>query len=200
MDGLLVYLWEWDWVFVLLWMGLCVVAYAINAQGVRLYEGGAKEHFLIKPGRYSDEVSQKWWFSSAFLVHLVSIPLLIGIFHFLTHGGTYRSLPFRMGAYETLIGALSCPLIWGIVRQLRQNYVLAQSKGMSGQISYDDSLTERIVAIEDALAAGLFLIIFLLSGRYFFLGGAFYSLILSRQAFQVAKKLEKIQPNEEQAS
>ena len=77
-----------------------------------------------------------------------------------------------------------------IIRHLRNInlfYYANKQKGLSGNIVYQRWFSYRISAVELILFAGLFVLIYLLTGSLSFLGGATFTFITAAKHYKISK-------------
>jgi hypothetical protein len=179
------------WLALLLWMGLYISDYALTLRTARLYQGGGNQHVLYEKGieltpYYRGEIAALRNLSPRFLFMLGFSSLLLWLIWFLGQLWGPDSLLFEMviGAYLLLEVSVHMRHI----RNLAYFGYLKGSRGVRGKIEYSAWLTLRISTVDLVAFAVLFLVVFLLTGRLFFAGGALGCAVTGFKHWQLARK------------
>jgi hypothetical protein len=168
------------WFAVSLWAALYFSDYWLTIWAARLYKSGANEHLIlggsleITPYFQEDvkalrPISLRFLRALAFSVVLISVAWLIAV--------RWTSMP---QAFSILMGALIFLEATAHIRHIR-NIVFLQSlrtaRGLRGRIEYPRWLSLRLSSVEILAFAVLFMLAFLVSGSWFFVGGVASCLI-----------------------
>jgi hypothetical protein len=159
------------WISVGIWALLYIGDYAFTIIGAKLYQGGANRYYTFEMGYELNPVFQKdiaklRYFSPRFVLFLITTSILILIIWRL-------SRPFPQ-LFIFLIGALILAEVSIHTRHMRNIALfrfVKQEGAVGGHISYSRWLSYRVSALEIFSFAVLYLIIYFLTERIFFLGG-----------------------------
>lgn len=179
------------WLALLLWMGLYISDYALTLQSARLYQGGGNQHVVYEKGieltpYYRGEIAALRKVSPRFLFMLGLSSLLLWFVWFLSQLWGPDSLLF-----ETVMGAyllLEVSVHMRHIRNLAYFRYMKGSRGVSGKIEYSAWLTLRISTVDLIAFSILFLIVFWLTGRLFFAGGAIGCAVTGFKHWRLARK------------
>lgn len=183
---------------ILLWAILYTLDYYLTIYAARLYQAGANQHFgfggsVELTPYYQKDVDRLTRLSPRFLLMLILSSALL--FVLWTLAVLIAKLPalfsFALGAALLLEGVIH-------VRHFR-NILLFQyareSKGIAGKIEYERWVTLRSSAVEFFSFAALYLFAFLISGRWFFAGGAIGSCSVGLRHWMWGNKAKQISQN-----
>jgi len=179
------------WLALLVWAGLYISDYALTLRSARLYQGGSNQHVVYEKGIeltpfYRGEIAALRSISPRFLFMLGFSSLLLGLIWFLSQlWGPDAWL------FEIIIGAyllLEVSVHMRHIRNLAYFGRMKNSQGVSGKIEYSAWLTLQISAIDLIAFAALFLIVFWLTGRPFFAGGALGCAVTGIKHWRLARK------------
>jgi hypothetical protein len=158
-----------------LWALVYTSDYLLTITSARLYEAGAKKHVLLAGGveltpAFKKDVARMRWVSPRFLLALALMSALLGILWYLSIylGYAPELFEFILGAMLLLEGAIHIRHL----RNLFQFCYLKNSRGVEGQIRYASWLSYRMSKVELLGFALLYLAVYFLFRRPFFLGGA----------------------------
>jgi hypothetical protein len=179
------------WLSIALWSAAYLLDYYLTLYGAQLYQSGGKEHFGFGGSYeltpyYQKEIDRLRLISPRFLLMLVLSSLAIGLVWWLA----VRLLDLPE-LFLLLIGGLISRQLVVIARHVR-NIVLfrhAQTPGnIQGRVEYTRRVTLRGSATELFTFAIIYLLIFLISGSVFFVGGALACTVTGIQHWSMASK------------
>jgi hypothetical protein len=183
------------WLALLLWMGLYISDYTLTLRSARLYQGGGNQHVVYEKGieltpYYRGEIAALRGASPRFLFMLGFSSLLLWLIWFLGQLWGPDSLLFElvMGAYLLLEVSVHMRHI----RNLAYFGRMKTSQGVRGKVEYASWLTLQISAVDLTAFAVLFLVVFLLTGRLFFAGGAIGCAVTGFKHWRLARKERKL--------
>lgn len=179
------------WPALLVWAALYISDYVLTLRSARLYQGGGNQHVVYEKGieltpYYRGEIAALRSISPRFLFMLGFSCLLLWLVWFLSQLWGPDSLLF-----EVVIGAyllLEVSVHMRHIRNLAYFGYLKRSRGVSGKIEYSAWLTLQISTVDLAAFAILFLIVFWLTGRLFFAGGAIGCAVTGFKHWRLARK------------
>jgi len=163
------------WVAISLWTAVYVSDYCLSVWAARLYRKGAREHVTftgsleITP-QFQEDINALKTISLRFLRALVFSVIVISVAWVVSV--RWAALP---QAFLALMGALICLEATAHIRHIRNiafMKTLVNKQGLRGRIEYPRWLSLRLSAVEILGFAVLFLVAFLISGSWFFVGGA----------------------------
>jgi hypothetical protein len=160
------------WAGIALWVFLYIGDYALTIIGAKQYQAGAKEYFHFERGYelnplFQKDVAMFRYFSPRFALFLITTCILILVIWFLSR--PYPPL------FTFLMGALVLLQVSVHLRHLRNIFLfrlVVQRGGVQGRISYAAWFSYKVSSLELFSFAGFYVLIFLLTGSVFFLGGA----------------------------
>lgn len=184
------------WIVAILWGGLSIFDFV----GTMLYSKAYREflsatvqyeHGVEMNPNFEKDVREVRWFIPRYILSMLGVVVLIGL------AGMW--MPYMW--FEALAGAA---LLLVLITDLRhiENLSLVcflkrDPEGFKGRIEQSYTLSQRRVAMGGFTIGALYLIVFLLTGRVFFAGGAFISilfagrhLLLSRRKFPAKTTVE----------
>jgi len=198
------------WLSLVLWSGLYVSDYLLTITTARLYQGGANRHILFEKGieltpLHRRDVGQLRWVSPRFIATLILTSILLWLLWVSTVGTGYDP-----GLFEFILGAwvlLEAGVHMRHFRNLFSFCYFKHSQGVEGQIRYKMWLSYRMSSVDLLSLAVLYLALYALFGRQFFMGGALactataaYHWILgarARKSAQVGAPNEAANPQQE---
>lgn len=141
------------------------------------YERGVEMNPL-----FEKDVQQVKWFSPRYIVLMLGVTLLIGF-----TGNWLPPKTFEMVAGTAILLVLVVDLrhienlsfVW---------FMKSDPEGFKGKIAQSYKLSQRRVAVSVFNTGVLYLIVFLLTGRVFFIGGALVSVLLAIRHFLLSRK------------
>ena len=141
------------------------------------YERGVEMNPL-----FEKDVQQVKWFSPRYLFLMLGAALLIGFV------GMW--LPPRN--FEMLAGMAILLVLVVDLRHIENLtfiwFLKSDPEGFKGKIAQSHKLSQQRVAVYSINTGVLYLIVFLLTGRVFFIGGAIVSVLLGIRHFLLARK------------
>jgi hypothetical protein len=179
------------WFTLAVWSALYISDYCLTVWAAKLYKAGAGEHFVldgsIEITPYFQEdidalrpVSIRFLRVLAFSILTVTLAWLISV--------EWADIP---QAFAVLIGALVFIEITAHIRHVR-NIVflrsLKHSRHLRGRIEYPRWLSLRLSSVEILGFGVLFVLAFLVSGSWFFIGGAASCLLTGLKHLDWANK------------
>ena len=162
------------WLARLIWAAIYISDYYLTIYAARLYQTGAKEHFVFEGSveltpYFQEDVDKLRRFSPRFFLALAlsSLALLVIWLAAVRLSDVPAMFSFAIGGMFLLEAAVHMRHIRNIA--LFQRARVAQ--GLKGTIEYTRWLTLKLSAIEILSFSGLFFLLFLVSGSWFFAGG-----------------------------
>jgi len=141
------------------------------------YERGVEMNPL-----FEKDVQQVKWFSPRYIFLMLGVTLLIGI--------TGRWFPPR--TFELLAGTAILLVLAVDLRHIENLslvwFLRSDPEGFKGKIEQSYKLSQRRVALNVFNTGILYLIVFLLTGRVFFLGGTIVSVLLAIRHFLLSRR------------
>ena len=178
------------WPGLLAWTVLYISDYSLTIMCARLYQGGASEKmafegsYEITPYYQRDIDSLRRLSPRFFAALLLSLVWLVLIW--------WLAMEIWPPMYSFGLGAVIL-LELGIhmrhVRNLVLFRALVGSDAVRGRIEYPRRLMLRISSIEGLAFSGMFAVIFLFTGSWFVLGGAFTCLSLAGKHLRLARNV-----------
>lgn len=178
---------EHPWMVSVLWGGLSIFDFV----GTMLYSKAYREflsatvkyeHGVEMNPNFEKDVSEVRWFSPRYILSMLGFAVLIGL------AGMW--MPYLW--FEALAGAA---LLLVLITDLRhiENLSLVwflkrDPEGFKGRIEQSYKLSQRRVAIGGFTIGVLYLIVFLLTGRVFFAGGAFISILFAGRHLLLSRR------------
>ena len=168
------------WVAISVWTAVYVSDYLLSIRAARLYRDGAREHVTftgsleITP-QFQEDINALRTISLRFLRALVFSVVMIAVVWVITV--RWLGVP---GVFSALMGALICLEATAHIRHIRTiafMKALVGKQGLKGRIEYPRWLSLRLSAVEILGFAALFLVAFLISGNWFFIGGSLSCLL-----------------------
>jgi hypothetical protein len=177
------------WLSLGLWVILYISDYYLTIYAARLYQSGVNKHIVYEKGieltpYYQKDIASLKLFSLRFILMLLLSCLSLMIVWIITAKQTPVIFEFFIGAF--ILGEISIHMRH--VRNLVIFKYMKYSKGVRGTLEYTKWFSYRVSAIELLEFAILFLFIFFLSNRLFFLGGSIDGLITAIKHWRLAKK------------
>ena len=168
------------WVAISVWTAVYISDYFLSIWAARLYREGAREHVTftgsleITP-QFQEDINALKTVSLRFLRALVFSIIVIAVAWVVSVRWVARPQAFLI-----LMGSLICLEATAHIRHVRNiafMKTLVGKKGLRGRIEYPRWLSLRLSAVEILGFAVLFLVAFLISGSWFFIGGAISCLL-----------------------
>jgi hypothetical protein len=179
------------WFALAVWSGLYLSDYLLTIWAARLYQSDAKEHVVLKGSLeitpyFQDDVNRLKRMSLRFIRALVFSVLTISLAWVLA----VRWLEIPQ-AFSVLMGALILLEATAHIRHIRNIVFLStltRMHSLKGKIEYPRWLSLRLSSVEVLGFAALFLVAFLVSGNWFFVGGSLSCLLTGLKHLDYAKK------------
>ena len=171
------------WPFITLWALLYWSDYRLTLIGARLAK--AAEHTLVSRGgyeltpQYRKDIAALRGNSKVFYWYLVWGCAYLGLAWSIVT--PIKTVPF---IYEAFAGMYLWPELMVHMRHMRNVFsfrMIANGKGVTGRIEYSMWYLQRVSAIDDLAQTGLALVLFAMTGRFLFAGGALASLLQARR-------------------
>ncbi len=168
------------WVAISVWTAIYISDYFLSVWAAKLYKEGASEHVTftgsleITP-QFQEDINALKTLSLRFLRALVFSIVIIAVAWVISV--RWVGIPH---AFSLLMGALICLEATAHIRHVRNiafMKILVSKQGLKGRIEYPRWLSLRLSAVEILGFAVLFLVAFLVSGNWFFIGGALSCLL-----------------------
>jgi len=150
------------------------------------YEQGVEMNPL-----FAKDVQQVKWFSPRYIVLMVGLTLLIGI--------AGRWVPPK---HFEMIAGMAILLVLVVDLRHIENlsfvwFLKTDPEGFKGKIEQSHKLSQQRVAVYAFNTSVLYLIVFLLTGRIFFLGGTIVSVLLAIRHFLLSRRKPRKQSSVE---
>jgi hypothetical protein len=166
------------WLSLGLWIIIYISDYYLTIYAARIYQAGANKHIVLEKGfeltpYFRKDIDSLKRISPRFILALLYSCFIL-VFFWLA---TAKSTPV---VFEFIIGAMILLEISVHMRHIRNIIIFRYakySKGIRGTIEYTRWVSLRASAVELLEFAILFLFIFFLSNRVFFIGGTATCLI-----------------------
>lgn len=172
---------------ILFWAVLYTSNHLLAVFSGQMSEKGAERHLVYEVDRLALPVAQKspaqrTLFSGRFLLSLALMMLMLTFFWYSRDNPLYFP-----GLYEFVLGGML--LLQGVAhiryaRQLTLLWYAQASQGIKGQVEFSAWLDYRQSAFELLAFGVLYVMIYFLTGRVFFLGGAVLCLITGLAHFR----------------
>ena len=141
------------------------------------YERGVEMNPL-----FEKDVKQLRWFSPRYFILMLAVAVLIGL------AGTW----FPVKVFEMLAGTAILLVLVIDLRHIENLsfvwFLKSDPRGFKGRIEQSYKLSQQRVAVNAFNTAVLYLIVFLLTGRIFFIGGTLVSVLLAIRHFLLSRR------------
>jgi hypothetical protein len=183
------------WPFIAFWAVLYWADYRLTLVGARLAK--AAEDTIVSEGgyelspEYRDDIAALNAKSDKFLYYLIWGCAYLGfVWSIVT---PFKSIPY---VYEAFAGMYIIPELVVLLRHahnlITYPYYISQ-EGISGRLVFSMWYALRVSALEGLAHAGIYLVLFGLTGRAFFLGGVIGEIVHSRRQWvQSAKEPREV--------
>jgi hypothetical protein len=189
------FLFDYFGVPVVLWIVLYISDYFLTIWGAYLYARGASNHFHVEGSYELNPIFEKdinllRLISPRFLIYLFGSTVLLLIMRGLT-----RDLPlffiFGIGGFLLLESFVQLRHI----RNIASLWSMSRDEGVTGRLDYARWFTYRTSAIDALSFAFFLLVVAVLVGSWFLVGGAFSCTVLAiRQGFRSRQLRKTITP------
>jgi hypothetical protein len=181
------------WLTLSLWSAIYISDYTLTVWAARLYREGAKDHLVLKGSLeitpyFQEDIDELRPVSLRFLRALVFSLILISVAWILAV--RLAGLP---QAFAILVGALIFLEVTAHIRHSRNIAFLRsleRDRNLTGKIEYPRWLSLRLSSVEVLGFSGLFLLAFLISGSWFFVGGVASCLLTGLKHLDWARKAD----------
>jgi hypothetical protein len=168
------------WFAVSVWAAVYISDYCLTIWAARLYQSGANEHLVLEGSLeitpyFQDDVNALRTVSIKFIRALILSVVMISAAWLIAV--RWASMP---QAFSILLGALIFLEATAHIRHIRNIAFLKSLKaarGLRGKIEYPRWLSLRLSSVEILAFSALFLVAFLMTGSWFFVGGVASCLI-----------------------
>jgi len=131
---------------------------------------------------FEKDVRQLRWFSPRYLILMLGVALLIGL----------AGMWFPAKTFEILAGTAILLVLVIDLRHIENLsfvwFLKTDPEGFKGKIEQSYKLSQRRVAVNAFNTGVLYLIVFLLTGRVFFIGGTIVSVLLAIRHFLLSRR------------
>jgi hypothetical protein len=175
------------WLVAVLWGVLSILDFV----GTMLYSKAYREflsatvqyeHGIEMNPNFENDVGQLRWFSPRYILSMLGVAVLIGL------AGSW--LPTLW--FEALAGAALLLVLITDLRHIENLSVVwflkSDPAGFKGKIEQSYKLSQRRVAVGGFNIGVLYFIVYLLTGRVFFAGGAIISLLYAVRHFLLSRR------------
>lgn len=163
------------WLAIATWIAVYLLDYQLTITSARLYRAGAKDHLGVEGSveltpMYQQDVDALRRFPPRVLGIVLLYSLFLSVMWFLSvdYLGTPEIFAGFLGAL--ILGSLTANVRHG--RNIAMFRYAREGEGLSGRLAQSRWLTLKLSAVEMLTFAALYLIVFLLTGSWFFVGGA----------------------------
>jgi len=180
------------WLVALSWAVLSIFDFSATMLFSKAYRDFLSDTMQYEQGvemnpLFAKDVQHVRWFSPRYIVLMLALMLLIGI--------TGSWLPPKN--FEMLAGMAILLVLVVDLRHIENLsfvwFLKSDPEGFKGKIEQSYKLSQRRVAVYSFNTGILYLIVFLLTGRVFFVGGTIVSVLLAIRHFLLSrKKLSKL--------
>jgi len=190
------------WAGLLLWVALYISDYTLTMFCARLYAMAVRDKIVIE-GSYELTPFYQKDIDSLRLIspRFVAVLLIMSVFLYAFWNLTRAAVPEM---YLFILGMLVGVQLAVHVRHLRNLFTFraAQTDAIRGRIEYSRPMSLRVSAVEMLSFAGLYFVLFLLTGSWFILGGTLSCLTVAIKHRKLAVKhvAKKIYQSEEMAT
>jgi hypothetical protein len=140
------------------------------------------EHGVEMNPNFEKDVAQLRWFSPRYLVSMLGVAVLIGF------AGMWMPKPW----FEFLAGSALLLVLITDLRHIENLslvwFLKSDPEGFKGKIEQSYKLSQRRVAVGGFNIGLLYFVVYLLTGRIFFLGGALISLVYAIRHFLLSRR------------
>jgi hypothetical protein len=178
---------ENPWLVALSWVVLSIFDYSATLLYSKAYRDFLSSRVIYEGGvemnpMFEKDVKQLRWFSPRYFILMPVAAFLIGF------AGTW--FPAKM--FELLAGtAILLVLVVDLRHIENQSFVWflkSDPDGFKGKIEQSYKLSQRRVAVNAFNTGVLYIIVFLLTGRIFFIGGTLVSVLLAIRHFLLSRR------------
>ena len=175
------------WLVSVLWGLLSIFDFAATLLYSKAYrdflsETVQYEHGVEMNPNFEKDVAQLRWFSPRYLVSMLGVAVLIGFV------GTWMPKPW----FELLAGAALLLVLITDLRHIENLslvwFLKSDPDGFKGRIEQSYKLSQRRVAVGGFNIGLLYFIVYLLTGRIFFAGGALISILYAIRHFLLSRR------------
>jgi len=187
-----------------IWFALAVISlfylsdYFLTRKQARLYANGAKDHIEIEGGIelnpvYREEMLAPKRISKRFVLTFIIINVVFYLFWSMTReSGSAKPFEFLLGSWILV----ECFIHSRHLRTYPLYAMMTDHKTVTGKINYSRGVAHKLAAIDARIFALFYFFLLLLTGRVFFLGGAFTCLVLAHsQKKWLKKSLSQLKAN-----
>lgn len=180
------------------WLSMIVISlvyisdYYLTLAQSKLYQKGAKNHFEIEGGielnpRFRDDINKQKTLSTNFIKSLIILNITTLMFYSL-------KITNIINPMEILFGTFLLAELYIHTKHLKSLFLYKtalKSEGIGGKIIYSRKFVHESSAIDLAIFAGFYLVLWGLSGKLFFVYGSLACLVLALSQKNWLKKYQK---------
>ena len=180
------------WPPIIVWSLMYISDYYLTIYGARLYQSHAKKYFVFE-GSYEltpyfqEDINALRRLSPRFIVSLMVTWVMLFLVWLL--GVWFLQVP---QIFSLVIGSLILVEAVVHIRHIRNIFLFRLTRqddgGLTGKIEYARWVTLRLSSVEMVSFAVLFLLIFFVTGSWFFLGGALRTFAEGVKHIRLARK------------
>ncbi len=179
---------------VLLWAALYCTSHLLAAANGRLYRGGAREVFEWEGSPARDDAdpnaaARHNWYKVYSAITLVGISILLAVVWIYSH-----ELVFWEAFYFAVLGSCTLPLCTTSLRYLNNYFIFRAVRGgrfIVGKIHFSEIFVRKASAMGLLAFAGVYLLIALVLGDWFCLGGTLGCLLAALRERERGQDLEQ---------
>lgn len=178
---------ESPWLVALTWAVLSIFDFSATMLYSKAYRDFLSSTVQYERGvemnpMFEKDVKQLRWFSPRYLILMLGAALLIGL----------AGMWFPVKVFEMLAGTAILLVLVIDLRHIENLsfvwFLKSDPGGFKGKIEQSYKLSQRRVAVNAFNTGVLYLIVFLLTGRVFFIGGTLVSVLLAIRHFLLSKR------------
>jgi hypothetical protein len=177
------------WAGIVAWTILYISDMTMTMSCARLYRQGAGEKIVFEGSfelnpLFQRDVDSLRWMSKRFLWMLLLTDFLLALVWWLDRQSSIYMYPF-------LLGSAICLQLAIHVRHLRNLFLFRAIEGSDaarGRIEYSRPLILRMSSVEFLAFAGLFGLLFVFTGSWFVMGGAFACFLTAGKHWWLARR------------
>ncbi len=179
---------------VLLWSALYGMGQLLGATNHRLYRAGARDVFEWAGSKAAEsaeptDAARLRWYRIYSVITLVGIALLLAVVWLYA-----RELVFWKALYFAVLGSCTLPLCTTNLRYLNNYFIFRGARDqrlITGKVSFSELFARRVSSMGLFAFAGLYLLLALVLGDWFCLGGALGCLLAALRENERAQNLER---------
>ena len=175
------------WLVALLWGLLSIFDFSATLLYSRAYREFLSSHITYEGGMemnptFEKDVRQLRWFSPRYIISMLVVALAL----------YFAGIWIPVLWFEAFAGAALLLVLITDLRHIENlsmvRFLRADPEGFKGKVEQSYKLSQRRVAVGGFNIGVLYLIVFLLTGRIFFIGGALISILYAIRHYLLANR------------